>query len=83
MKHKPMPAKELFKLQPGDQFRVYWAKDDNINDLRLNYDLLTVETNDGTSILTEDCYDWHTGEMHDLENNMLDTTRGYAYLYYK
>lgn len=46
----PMNVEKLFSLKPGDQFRVYWCKDDDVNYRRLNYDIQTVVENDGDSI---------------------------------
>ena len=79
---KPMPLDVFFALKPGDQYRVTWAKDDDYkNGLRLDYELQTVSSNDGSTIYpTDGGYEWSKSESSG--DNTLDTSRGYAYLYY-
>ena len=79
---EPLPAGEFSTLKPGDQFIVYWAKDDNPEDVRLDDVTQTVVQNDGNEITTNDPgVSWDTGELITPEENCLDTSRGYAYLY--
>lgn len=76
-----LSIRDLFAMKPGDKYRVYWAKDDDPQYVRLNYDTQTVLSNDGET-LTDGDYDWYLSEAHDdLDNNVLDTSRGLAYFY--
>jgi len=77
----PLPVGELFKLKPGDRFVAYWAKDDDPRDIRINYETLTVEANDGKTITDNGGFDWYTDEIVDPNGNQLNTSRGYAYFY--
>jgi hypothetical protein len=81
---EPLAAEDLFKMQPGDTFRAYWEKDDNPDDVRLNYDVLVVASNEDDCILCLDpSWAFSKDEMtDDPSENMLDVCgRGYCYLY--
>lgn len=87
--NKPLPAKDFFALKPGDKYVIYWAKDDDVRDLRLNFAVQTVDSiigslNDphGLTIFPDDeGYEWTSHEMIEPGDNTLDTSRGYAYLF--
>lgn len=86
MKYKlfePLSAENLFKMQYGDTFRVYWAKDNNPEDIRLNYDLIVIGSNENGYIYSLDyCWEFSEDEItDDPSNNVLDCGRGYCYLY--
>lgn len=83
MKRKLLSISKLFRLLPGDKFIVYWAKDDDPQYVRLNYEVQIVAHNDGESLQTEDDYEWCRDECAGLnpEENILDTSRGHAYFY--
>lgn len=74
----PLPAKDLFTLPRGAAFVVYWAKDDDPQDVRLNYKRQEIAKTDGDLILTRDHYEWYRSEIVDPERNELDTSRGIA-----
>ena len=81
---EPLSAELLFKMQPGDTFRAYWEKDDNPDDVRLDYDLIVVGRNENGFIHSLDyCWEFSKDEMtDDPSENMLDLCgRGYCYLY--
>ena len=83
-KFEPLAAKDLFKMQPGDTFRAYWQKDDNPEDVRLNYDVMVVALNEDDAILCLDSgWEFSRDEItDDPEENMLNMCgRGYCYLY--
>lgn len=42
---KPMPLKEAVKLRPGDKVYLWWAKDGNLMDVRVNgiYEIRTAD----------------------------------------
>ena len=48
-KYKAMSVKELFLLNIGDQVRIFWAKDDNLEYTRLNCEVQTVTDIDHSS----------------------------------
>lgn len=77
-----MPTRELWKLEVGDQFKVFWAKDDDLRNIRCNYELQTIAEVKEDYILTKEGYEWYKNEDPDPDDNMLDTSRGYAYFYY-
>ena len=77
----PLPAKELFKLKPGDKFVVYWAKDDDSQYVRMNYKTQVVKTNDGKTLEAKGDWIWEKEDFPDLKENLCDTSRGYAYFY--
>lgn len=81
---KEMPVKELFKLKPGEKFRVTWAKDDDEeNGSRLNYTLQTVKSNaNGIILENSGGYEWTKDEIISRDRNQLDTSRGIAYFFY-
>lgn len=82
VKREPLPAKELFQLKVGDKFVVFWAKDDDPQYTRLNYVTQTIVETDGNVIhVDDDGYEWSRDELVTDEENMLDTSRGYAYFY--
>lgn len=77
-----LSIKELFNLKPGEKFIVYWAKDDDPRDVRLNYKTQIITSNDKETITVDDLgYEWYKTECPDEEDNLLDTSRGYAYFY--
>jgi hypothetical protein len=82
MTRVPLPIAELRKLRVGDKFVVYWAKDDDPERVRCNYETQTVAevTEDGIILTTND-YDWAPDGDTDLDGNVIDTSRGYAYFY--
>jgi predicted nucleic-acid-binding Zn-ribbon protein len=79
----PLPAKDLFKMKPGDRFRAYWCKDDNEENCRLNYTVMEVKSNKNGVILCKDeWYSFYEDEIIAPEENILDLySRGYCYLY--
>jgi len=77
---EPLSAREFFKLKKGDQYRVYWAKDDNPSDVRLNYEVLTITRIDGDCIMSGG-YAWYREEVIDFDSNELYSSRGVAKLY--
>jgi len=83
---KEMPLRFFFELEPGEHYRVTWAKDDDYEEgERLNYTLQTVNLNTPEGIYpTDGGYEWLRSEAvrKDLESNVLDTSRGYAYIFY-
>lgn len=82
MSRVPLKMRDFVQLKPGDRFVVYWAKDDNPAYVRLDYTVQEVGKNDGSCILTEHGeYDWDFSKVADLDDNMLDTSRGHAYFY--
>lgn len=84
MPRRPLFIRRLFDLKPGDRYVVYWAKDDDHQDVRLDHVTQTVASNDSTTLQpTDDGYEWYLEECDrlDPEHNMLDTGRGYAYFY--
>lgn len=75
----PLSINELFKLPLGSSFIVYWAKDDDpVNGLRLDYKRQYISSLDGTTIYTNDGYEWSWEERIDPDDNKLDTGRGIA-----
>jgi hypothetical protein len=80
MKRVPLTVDELFALEPGDTFRVYWAKDDDPNDVRLNYETLEISDMDEETIWASDDYIWSRKDFVG-SSNCLNTSRGYAYFY--
>jgi hypothetical protein len=85
-KRVPLPAKEFFTLKPGDKFVVYWAKDDDPERVRLDYETQTVDSverngKEVTIFPTDAGYEWSSSETCAAGENVLDTSRGYAYLY--
>jgi len=84
---QPLPARDFFALKPGDKFVVYWAKDDDPANVRLNFEEQTVDAverdSTGGAIIfpTDEGYEWSTDEMCSPGESCLDTSRGYAYLY--
>ena len=82
MNREKLPIRKLFNLKPGDKYVVYWAKDDNPRDVRLDHEVQTVEEVTETSVFpTDHGYIWDLGKAPDLDDNELDTGRGYAYFY--
>jgi len=83
-KGEPMNRAEFRSLKPGDWFWVYWAKDDNPEDVRFNNPEQVLEFVPGVGrkkgyVRTEDA-DWE--EPIDETGNDADTSRGYAYYYH-
>lgn len=79
---KRLPIKKLFELKPGEKFVVYWAKDDSDDDIRLDFAEQAVGSIDGETLRAEDAgYEWSIGKQTDMEDNMIDTSRGYAYFF--
>lgn len=81
---EPLSAEDLFKMQPGDTFRAYWAKDGSPEDVRLDYDLIVVGSNENGYIHSFDyCWEFSKDEMtDDPSENILDLCgRGYCFLY--
>lgn len=81
---KKLSIRKLFALPVGAAFVVYWAKDDSSHDVRLNYEKQVIGSNDGSCIMTKDKYDvyeWDKDDAPDLDDNLIDTSRGYAYFY--
>lgn len=83
-----LSARELFELNVGDRFIVYWAKDDrHRDDVRLDYETHTVEkkfsNSDEGFFSGEGGYAWYKSEWSDEDGaeNTLDTSRGYAYFF--
>ncbi len=77
-----LPARDLFGLQPGNEYIVYWAKDDDPDDVRFDYETQVVVENRGDEILADDgSVSWNKGEIIAEDENCLDTSRGYAYFY--
>lgn len=79
---KPLAARDLFNLKPGDKFIVYWAKDDDKSYVRLDYEVQEVaEITGDTLYVTDPDYEWGRSEIVDPNRNELDTGRGTAYFY--
>lgn len=80
---QPLPSSEFFALKPGDRFVVFWAKDDSPSDVRLNYEEQVVASvgSDGTIYPTDAGYEWSLRERTSPRENVLNTSRGYAYLF--
>lgn len=78
-------TKELALMPPGSKFIVYWAKDNDENDVRLNDKIQEVASNtrklSGNVIMTKDMYEWDTRKEVNPNDNRIDTDRGYAYFY--
>jgi len=85
-----LPISELFQLKPGEKFVVFWAKDDNMRDIRLKYETHSIESTfegfegkDPGFFSGDGHYAWYKHEWceEDGSSNMLDTSRGYAYFF--
>lgn len=75
----PMTRHELATLEPGDQFVVYYAKDDDPNDVRCDYETrCVVANNDG--VIDDGDYEWDTNNGTNIAH-VIDTSRGHAYFY--
>lgn len=72
VKRRKLSIRKLFSLNPGDEFRVYWAKDDDPDSIRLDYVVQKILENDGKRILVTDSgYEWSLDECPDLKDNVL------------
>lgn len=82
-KRVPLSLAELVLLKPGDNFIVYWAKDDNDRDIRCNYEEQVVESVDPDNVLTTNGYRWyfHRDIVLTPEENMINGDRGTIYFY--
>ncbi len=84
--YEKLSIKELFSMKVNDQFRVYWAKDDDPSDIRCKpSEVQTIESITSEDIVT-DSFNWLlSGVRSDMSitDNQLDTTRGIAYFYKK
>jgi hypothetical protein len=78
----PMTKAELVKLQPGDQVVVYWAKDDDPENLRCDFETQTVlhYNPERQELVVEEGYEWYLDHMED-DDTSEDTSRGYAYFF--
>lgn len=80
--YEPLPSQELFKLPPGSKFVAFWAKDGDMEDIRLNYDTQTIlPESDEDTVRTEEGYEWYRHEIDTYGVNTMQTGRGTAYLY--
>ena len=79
----PLSIKDLRKLKLGDMFRVFWAKDNDLKDIRWEFQLVRVAE------ITEDYIVDMNGDQWFLDKNAVvsedvnyaDTSRGDAYFY--
>jgi hypothetical protein len=79
---KPLPARDLFNLKPGDTFVVYWAKDNDKSYVRLDHEVQEVaEIVGDTLYVTDPDYEWSRSEIVDPDRNELDIDRRIAYFY--
>jgi hypothetical protein len=78
----PMTKAELVKLQPGDQVVVYWAKDDNPEYVRCDFETQTVlqYNPERQELVVEEGYEWYLNRMED-DDTSENTSRGYAYFF--
>jgi len=78
----PMTKAELVKLQPGDQVVVYWAKDDNPEYVRCDFETQTVlqYNPELQELVVEEGYEWYLNRMED-DDTSENTSRGYAYFF--
>ncbi len=86
---EPMTMDELFALKEGDKFVVWWAKDDNPDNVRFDFELRTVESckpsgKDNVIVTDSESDTWELDEVpaEDMEWNGYDTSRGYAYFFH-
>lgn len=82
MHNRPMPIKVFRELNPGDEFRVSWDKDDDPQYRRFHFDLQTVADNDGQLIFSQDGDEWDYSRCPDENQNLIDTSRGYAFFFF-
>lgn len=80
---KHLTAEDLFKMQPGNIFRAYWRKDDDPEDVRLNFDLMVVAENKDGTITCQDCgWTFSIDQIIEPKDNILDMSgRGKCYLF--
>lgn len=77
-KYREMTMEKLFSLKPGDQYRVYWCKDDNPEYLRFDYAIQTVVEINDEYLWADDHNEWRREGIISLDSNGLDTSRGIA-----
>jgi hypothetical protein len=80
MKYQPLMVSELFDLKVGDSFIVYYAKDNDFEFVRLDYERLKIVEKSEDKIYCEDGWEWRRSQIVD-NTNKLDTSRGFAYFY--
>jgi len=73
---------DLVKLRPGDPLVVFWAKDDDPEDVRCNYETQTVVKYDTPTqeLWVREGYEWDLSRMADDETSA-NTTRGFVYFF--
>lgn len=79
---KPMPMEAFFNLPVGGKFVVWWAKDDNPQDVRFNFEHRSCAERQLDSLTDSDFDEWEVNRVPDLKSNLYDTCRGYAYFFY-
>lgn len=83
MRYKPMPLSVVFDLKPSQKFRVFYAKDDDPADVRFDYEVFTVERNDGTDLDTDDGYTFTRTQFDSAKDNSVGMSgRGRAKFFY-
>ena len=81
---RPMPKRALLKLKARDRVVVFWAKDNDPEDTRCDYETQTIEKWDNhypEMMHTEEGYEWDLHRMEDDET-VGNTTRGWVRFYY-
>ena len=90
---RPMPLKEVRKLKTGDKLYVWWAKDGNPNDVRVNgicevLEICPMKTSRGRRGVGISIYDgdftiWDSEAQMSPDENCTDWAgRGSVYFYY-
>lgn len=79
-KGNPLPVSQLFNKKAGDKVFIYWAKDNDPDDVRLN-GIYKILWNENGTMECPECYEWDKDEIIDGTQNCLDTSRGLAYFY--
>lgn len=82
---KPLAMRELFALPVGSRFVVYYAKDDDPACVRIDHEERTIESTDGNIIVDSEGDDWTLDDgvpPDGDEDNIYDTSRGFAYFFH-
>jgi hypothetical protein len=77
-----MSMQDVFSLKPGEEFVVYWAKDDDPDYVRFDFERRKV-VEPGPTLVDDQGDDWYDepGSVPDRADNLYDTSRGYAYFF--
>jgi hypothetical protein len=78
-----MSMQDFFDLQPGSEFVVYYAKDDDPDCVHFDFERRTV-VQAGCAVVDDRGDDWddEPSSVPDRSDNLYDTSRGYAYFFH-